>query len=43
MPTATRPRIRDDLMRIEPTDIYTSHTDLEALPGGWPGSLGRGA
>jgi len=23
---------RDDLMRIEPPDIYTSHTDLEALP-----------
>jgi hypothetical protein len=34
---------RDDLMRIEPADIYTSHTELEALPGGWPGSLDRGA
>jgi AAA lid domain len=34
---------RDDLMRIEPADIHTGHGDLEALPGGRPGSLGRGA
>jgi hypothetical protein len=32
-----------DLRRIEPADIHTCHTDLEALPGGWPGSLDRGA